>query len=235
MMGASMPKVRTSLPALLVVALGCGAPASPSRAPAPLAAKGRPAPTEHDREARSLGLSVGTVATYLFSANLEDRGQDGTRRERWTCSFSDHVLRARDVDALGDRRTIIELRRTIDLDACDAPQEDWQLTPRPGRIFYILGGAEMTHEIPDYAKTRPGLGVYRQDNSLDLGSLDDAELEYVLPLRAGVLWHSDAEARRDARTGEKVVTLSRRTEGVKASVETPAGAFQGCAVIITWA
>jgi hypothetical protein len=131
--------------------------------------------------------------------------------------------------------TIVEVQRTIDAGACRTPDEDWGLTPKPARLFFVFAGMEVTHDVADYRATRQGLAVFLQEGVVVPDGLDQSPLEYVLPLRAGVLWHHDPEARLEARLGKKIITDTRRIEEHLAEVVTPAGTFRDCWVVETWA
>ncbi len=215
----------------LAFSLSCATCAPPPRPEA--AAKPSPLAGPHVSERRSLGLDAGVVARRLFSASYTEIGPDGPRNERWTCSFSDRVGQV--LDTAGRLRwTIVEVQRTIDAGACRVPGEDWGLTPKAARLFFVFAGTETTHDVADYRVTRKGLAVFFQEGVVVPDGLDQAPLEYVLPLRAGVLWHHDPEARRKARLGEKIITLTRRVEEHVAEVATPAGTFRDCWVIETY-
>ena len=154
--------------------------------------------------------------------------------ERWTCAFSDRVGQV--LDGTGRMPwTIVEIQRSVDAGACRVPGEDWGLTPKAARLFFIFTGTERTHDVADYRVTRKGLAVFLQEGVVVPDGLDQTPLEYVLPLRAGVLWHHDAETRQEARLGEKIITGTRRVEEHLAEVATPASTFRDCWVIETWA
>jgi hypothetical protein len=174
------------------------------------------------------------VAHRLFSASYSEVSSDGNRSGRWTCAFSDRVGQV--LDGTGPLPwTIVEVQRTIDPGACRAPDEDWGLTPKAGRFFFIFAGTEVTHDVADYGATQPGLAVFLQERFVVPDGLDQSPLEYVLPLRAGVLWHHEPEARLEARFGKKVITDTRRVDEHVAEVATPAGTFRNCWVVETWA
>jgi hypothetical protein len=187
------------------------------------------------RERRSLGLDAGVVAHRLFSASYTEVSQEGTRSGRWSCAFTDRVGQV--LDGTGRMPwTIVEVQRSIDADACRVPEEDkdWGLTPKPARLFFIFAGTETTHNVADYRATRQGLAVFLQEGVVVPDGLDESPLEYVLPLRAGVLWHHDPEARLVGRLGKKIITDTRRIEEHVAEVTTPAGTFRNCWAIETW-
>ncbi len=221
-----------ALLALLIVG-ACRPPAtalSPGLAPPVAASAG------HAEERRVLGLEAGRLARYRFSAWSRDTDSEGTREARWTCEYSERVAAVADRAEGGVLRTVVEVRREVAFGAsCAAPQEDWGLTPRPGRLFYVIGGEEVTHGAgPNYATTRRGVAVYLQEQSLDLGALDDAGLVFVLPLQPGVLWHDDPETRHEARGGQPITVGARRVDGLGAVV-TPAGRHDGCYQLDLWA
>jgi hypothetical protein len=214
-----------------LLALSCAACSTtprPEVAPKPLPATGA-----YVRERRSLGLDAGVTARRRFSASYTEVGEDGTRSERWTCTFSDRVGEV--LEQTGPAPwTVVEVQRALDAGACHAPAEDWGLTPKATRFFYFFGTSETTHDVADYRATRQGLAVFLQEGIGVPDGLDASPLEYVLPLRAGVLWHNDPRARRDARFGEKIITNSRRVDERVAEVATPAGTFHDCWAIETY-
>jgi hypothetical protein len=216
----------------LLLALSCAACSARSRPE--IASKPPPATSAHVHERRSLGLDAGVVAHRLFSASYTEVSEGGTRSGRWTCALSDRVGAV--LDGTGRTPwTIVEVQRTVDAGACRAPDEDWELTPKPARLFFVFAGTEATHDVPDYGTTRQGVAVFLQEGVVVPDGLDQSPLEYVLPLRAGVLWHHDPEARLMARLGKKVITDTRRVDAHVAEVTTPAGTFRDCWMIQTWA
>jgi len=183
---------------------------------------------------RWLGLEVGTVASYVFTASYTERGTGGAQSAHWSCRIQERVVSAYDVDASGSRWTVVEVQRTIDRDACQRPANDWDLTPRDGREFVVIGGEAATYDSASLQPRARGGAVYRQTDQVDLGRLDESPLEYVVPLAPGTLWHRDPEARRQAPV-EVIATLSRRVEQRVVQVSTPAGTFHDCWLIHTWA
>jgi hypothetical protein len=187
----------------------------------------------HARERRSLGLDAGVAAHRLFSASYTEVSEDGTRSGHWTCPLTDRVGAV--VNGAGRLPwTVVEVQRAVDAGACRPPEEDWGLTPKAERLFYVFAGTEVTHDLPDYSTTRQGVAVFLEERAVVPDGLDQAPLEYVLPLRAGVLWHHDPDARREARSGKKIITDTRRVDGHVAEVATPAGTFRDCLVVETW-
>jgi hypothetical protein len=181
----------------------------------------------HVRERRWLGLDAGVVARRRFSASSAKVGTPGTREERWSCAFADRVIEVGDGTGPQDR-TLLEVRRSIDGGACRAPATDWGLTPRAGRRFYTFGPTEAAHEIADPRVVHEGLAVFRHEGVIVADGLDHTPLEYVLPLRVGVLWPERPAAELDADWGENSF---RRVDGRVAEVVTPAGPFRDCWVI----
>lgn len=181
-----------------------------------------------------LGFGVGAVLTYRFSASFVEQSESGTRNESWTCLVTDHVASARERVANGIRWTVVEIHRSVDSEG-GGPQHDEHQTPHPGRFFFIFGGVATAHDLADHATTHQGLAVFRQDDHLNVEMLDEAELVYVLPLRAGSLWHFEPEARREARLGRHITTMSRKIEQHLSAVRTASGVFQNCWLIDTWA
>ncbi len=233
-MAPAVNLVRVLLLALCCAA--CAAPTRPETVPARPEAAPKPPPEvgAHIRERRSLGLDAGRVARRIFSASYTEEGEDGTRSGRWTCALTDRIGEV--LDGTGRLPwTIVEVRRSIDSGACRAPEEDWGLTPKAGRLFYVFAGSEVTHDVAEYGTLRQGLAVFLQEGVVVPDGLDQSPLEYVLPLRAGVLWHHEPEARLTARLGKKIITETRRVEEHVAEVTTPAGTFRDCWVIETWA
>lgn len=175
-----------------------------------------------------LGLTKGTKKLYAFRAHVEHNAGKG-RGKVWehACTYEETVI---DVLAKGTL-SVVEIDRALISSSGELPRPADDVLPQFGRFHFVISDDdELLYEGrrgDDFTTStiHRGTGVIVQHGEFDAQELDDAAIQYVLPLHPGTAWHADIEERR--QKGATSVT-GRNCFDEADLIHGPAGTFTDC-------